>query len=70
VWIDPKEDNPMKNILKRIVGFLLGRKPDPVESAARTRVRAINDTREQIRLNNELTKEQGGHQHGPKETSR
>lgn len=56
----------MKNILKRIVGFLLGRKPDPVESAARTRVRAINDTREQIRLNNELTKEQGGHQHGPK----
>ncbi len=60
----------MKKILKRIIDFLLGRKPDPIEEAARARVRAINETRENIKLNNELTKEQGGHQHGPEETSR
>jgi hypothetical protein len=58
----------MKNILKRIVGFLLGRKPDQVEVAARARVRAINEIRENMRLNNELT--QGGKEDGHEETSR
>ncbi len=60
----------MKKILKRIIGLLLGRKPTQIEMDARAKVRAINDIRENIRLNNELTEKQGGHQHGPKETSR
>lgn len=58
----------MKKILKGIIGFLLGREPQKVEETARAALKAIKETRENIRLNNELT--QGGHQHGPEETSR
>jgi hypothetical protein len=55
-------------IIDKLIGFLLGRKPDQVEIAARARVRAINETRENMRLNNELT--QGGKENGHEETSR